>query len=115
MLTVATHLDAMARVGRALADETRCRILVELTAGPAYPSELAGRLGESRSKISNHLACLRGCGLVVAGWEGRKVRYEIADPQLTHALKDLLGVVLAVTDHEHENHEHDGTDAGEQR
>lgn len=96
MLTASTHLQAMGRVGRALADETRCRILVELTAGAAYPSELADRLGESRSKISNHLSCLRGCGLVVAVWEGKKVRYEIADPRLTHALADLLGVVLAV-------------------
>ncbi|WP_020523854.1 ArsR/SmtB family transcription factor [Catelliglobosispora koreensis] len=86
----------MGRVGRALADETRCRILVELAAAAAYPSELADRLGESRSKISNHLACLRGCGLVVAVWEGKKVRYEIADPRLTHALADLLGIVLAV-------------------
>lgn len=86
----------MGRVGRALADETRCRILVELNAGPAYPSELAERLGQSRSKISNHLSCLRGCGLVVAVWEGKKVRYEIADPRLGHALSDLIGVVLAV-------------------
>jgi ArsR family transcriptional regulator, cadmium/lead-responsive transcriptional repressor len=28
----------MGRVGRALADETRCRILVELNSGPAYPT-----------------------------------------------------------------------------
>jgi ArsR family transcriptional regulator, cadmium/lead-responsive transcriptional repressor len=96
VLKAATHLEAMGRVGRALADETRCRILVELAAGPAYPSELATRLGESRSKISNHLSCLRGCGLVLAVWEGKKVRYEVADPRLTHALADLLSVVLAV-------------------
>ncbi|MBG6141669.1 DNA-binding transcriptional ArsR family regulator [Longispora fulva] len=99
LLTAETHLDAMTRIGRALADETRCRILVELAAAPAYPSELADRLGESRSKISNHLSCLRGCGLVVAAWEGRRVRYEISDPRLAHALGDLLGVVLAVEPH----------------
>ncbi|GAB4003999.1 hypothetical protein GCM10029992_47690 [Glycomyces albus] len=46
--------------------------------------------------MSNHLACLRGCGLVVAAPEGRRTRYELADPRLAHALTDLLGTVLAV-------------------
>lgn len=45
--------------------------------------------------MSNHLTCLRGCGLVVAVPEGRKSRYELADPRLAHALGDLLDVVLA--------------------
>ncbi len=50
-----------------------------------------------RQNLSNHLACPRGCGLVVAAPEGRRMRYELADPRLGHALGDLLGLVL-VTD-----------------
>jgi len=50
----------------------------------------------SRQVMSNHLACLRGCGLVVAVPEGRRSRYELADGRLAHALGDLLGLVLAV-------------------
>ena len=96
MLTAATKLEALARVGKALADPTRCRILLELLDGPAYPAQLADTLGLTRANCSNHLTCLRGCGLVVATPEGRQVRYEIADPGLTHALADLLSVVLAV-------------------
>jgi DNA-binding transcriptional ArsR family regulator len=46
--------------------------------------------------MSNHLACLRGCGLVTAVSEGRRTRYELADKRLAHALGDLLGVVLAI-------------------
>jgi ArsR family transcriptional regulator, cadmium/lead-responsive transcriptional repressor len=65
MLTAVTRLNAMARLGKALADPTRCRILVELLQGPAYPAGLADRLGLTRSNVSNHLACLRGCGLVI--------------------------------------------------
>jgi DNA-binding transcriptional ArsR family regulator len=64
--------------------------------GSAYPADLADALGVSRTKLSNHLACLRGCGLVVAIPEGRRTRYELAEPRLAHALGDLLGVVLAV-------------------
>lgn len=88
--------DALARVGRALADQTRRRILLTLTEGPSYPAVLAEGLGLSRQNVSNHLTCLRGCGLVVAVPEGRQVRYELADPRLAHALGDLLDVVLHV-------------------
>lgn len=92
----ATREAALARVGRALADPTRCRILVALLDGPGYPAQLAERLELSRSNVSNHLACLRGCGLVVASYEGRQVRYELADQHLTRALRELAEVVLAV-------------------
>lgn len=88
-------LDALACVGTALSDDTRRRLLVALLDGPEYPATLADRLGLSRSNVSNHLACLRGCGLVVAAAEGRRVRYELADPRLAHALADLCSLVLA--------------------
>lgn len=91
-----THTDALARFGHALSDPTRTRILLELNRTPAYPSDLADRLGVSRQILSNHLACLRGCGLVVAESEGRRARYELADPRIGAALTDLMGLVLAV-------------------
>ena len=94
MLTGETQDAALARVGRALADPTRCRLLVALLDGPGYPAQLAGALGLSRSNVSNHLACLRGCGLVHTAAEGRRVRYELADPRLAHALADLCAMVV---------------------
>lgn len=96
VLTVATHAEVLARFGHALSEPTRCRILLALRDGPAYPAELADALGVSRTNLSNHLACLRGCGLVVAAPEGRRTRYELASSTLTHALSDLLGLVLTV-------------------
>lgn len=98
VLTIPTRLDVLSRLGRALADPTRARILMSLLEAPGYPATLAGELALTRSNVSNHLACLRGCGLVLAVPEGRQVRYEIADPHLTHALNDLVNVVLAVDD-----------------
>src|SRR5690349_13964835 len=92
----ATRIDALARFGYALSDTTRTRILLTLRGGPEYPSELAEEIGVSRQILSNHLACLRGCGLVVAQPEGRRTRYELADPRIAHALGDLVGLVLAV-------------------
>ncbi|MDF3335847.1 winged helix-turn-helix domain-containing protein [Mycolicibacterium septicum] len=90
-----TQVAVLARFGHALSDPTRSKVLLALKDSPAYPAELAEAAGVSRQSMSNHLACLRGCGLVVAVPEGRRTRYELADPKLAHALSDLLHVVLA--------------------
>ena len=39
--------------------------------GPIYPAALARELDLSPSNVSNHLTCLRDCGIVVAEPEGR--------------------------------------------
>jgi ArsR family transcriptional regulator, cadmium/lead-responsive transcriptional repressor len=93
---VITDGQVLARFGHALSDPIRARVMLALREAPVYPAELADLLGVSRQTLSNHLACLRGCGLVVGLPEGRRVRYELADARLTHALNDLLGLVLAV-------------------
>ena len=90
------HHDALARFGYALSDATRTQILLRLNRTPGYPSEMADQIGVSRQILSNHLACLRGCGLVAAISEGRRTRYELADPRIGRALNDLMGLVLAV-------------------
>lgn len=79
-----------------MSDPTRCRILLRLVDGPAYPSALADDLELTRPNVSNHLTCLRGCGLVVTTPEGRRVRYELADSALARGLGELLQVTLAV-------------------
>lgn len=86
----------MARLGRAMTDPTRSRILLSLLEAPGYPARLARDLELTRTNVSNHLACLRGCGIVVAVPEGRQTRYEIADPHLGAALSALVAVTLAV-------------------
>jgi DNA-binding transcriptional ArsR family regulator len=92
----ATHVSVLARFGQALSDPTRARLLLVLREAPGYPAQLADLLGVTRQNLSNHLACLRGCGLVVAEPEGRRSRYELADPRLGHAVGDLLGLVLTI-------------------
>ncbi|MET3952525.1 DNA-binding transcriptional ArsR family regulator [Arthrobacter sp. UYEF36] len=91
-----THAPVLARFGYAASDPTRARILLALADAPAYPSDLADTLEVSRQSISNHLTCLRGCGLVMAVPDGRRSRYELADARLGNAIRDLIGVVLAV-------------------
>lgn len=88
----------LAKFGYALSDPTRAQVLLTLSEGPAYPSDLADLAGVSRQSLSNHLTCLRGCGLVVAVPEGRRVRYELADQKLGVALTALLDVVAVADD-----------------
>ncbi|WP_103504132.1 MULTISPECIES: metalloregulator ArsR/SmtB family transcription factor [unclassified Streptomyces] len=93
---VAVNAAALARIGTALADENRRRLLLALMEAPAHPSDLADALSMSRGNVSNHLSCLRGCGLVRTVSVGRRVRYELADPKLAHALAELAALVLLV-------------------
>lgn len=92
-----TYPAVLAKFGYALSDPTRAQVLLTLREGHSYPSDLVEITGVSKQSLSNHLACLRGCGLVVAVPEGRRVRYELADPKLGEALTALLDVV-AVSD-----------------
>lgn len=78
-----------------MADPVRRAVLLRLSDGPAYPVELAELCGTSRSNMSNHLTCLRGCGLIVAEREGRRVRYEIVSAEFAGALQALASVTLA--------------------
>jgi DNA-binding transcriptional ArsR family regulator len=95
-VTVSAGIDlgTLARVGMALADPTRRRVLVHLIGGAGYPAEMAEEFGTSRANLSNHLACLRECGLVTAAAEGRRVRYELADDRLADGLRVLAGLDL---------------------
>ena len=88
-------LGTLGRIGLALADTTRRRVLVQLISGPGYPAEMAEEFGTSRANLSNHLACLRECGLVTATAEGRRIRYELADQRLADGLRIFATLDLA--------------------
>ncbi|MBX9243830.1 winged helix-turn-helix transcriptional regulator [Actinotalea ferrariae] len=91
-----SHTEALARLGHALSDQTRARILLALREAPAYPSDLADALGVSRQVMSNQLTCLRGCGLVDAVRDGRHTWYRLSHEALTPALDAMLQLVLTV-------------------
>lgn len=86
----------MNRLGRAMADPSRSRVLLSLLETPGYTAELARELGLTRSNVSNHLACLLGCGIITATPEGRQTRYEVTDRHLAAAIESLMSVALSV-------------------
>ena len=89
----ALDVETLSRLGTALGDATRRHILLHLLDGPSYPAEIADALHTSRANVSNHLACLRGCGMVTMTPEGRRVRYEVISPELAERLRAVLAVV----------------------
>ena len=52
-MTVLTQVDmgTLGRVGTALADPTRRRVLVHLISGPGYPAEMAADFGTTRANV----------------------------------------------------------------
>jgi DNA-binding transcriptional ArsR family regulator len=75
-----------AKLFRGFADPSRLSILDALRAGPLTVSEIVVATGLSQSNASNHLGCLRDCGLVVAAQEGRYVTYQLADDRVGELL-----------------------------
>ena len=71
---------------RSLADSTRLAIIRHLARGEARVVDLVSVLGLSQSTVSEHLACLRGCGLVEVRPEGRQSFYSLAHPELIDLL-----------------------------
>jgi ArsR family transcriptional regulator len=80
----------LATVFRALADETRLRILALLGDGEVCVCHIQGGLQLPQPTISRHLAYLRKSGLVAARRDGIWMHYRLAD--------DVSPVVRSVID-----------------
>src|SRR5215207_7481776 len=95
LMTVGSQATALkAKLFRGFSDPSRLAILETLCAGPRTVTELVEATGLSQSNASNHLACLRDCGLVTAEQQGRYVTYRLSDLRVT-ALLRLADELLA--------------------
>lgn len=78
---------------RVLSHPTRIDILHRLADGPIEVGRLAALVGASQPNASQHLAALRGAGLVEAERHGREIRYRLADPDVIVACGVMRGVL----------------------
>lgn len=76
-------------VFRALADPSRRAIFQSLTRGEAAVKDLTAQFDISQPAISQHLATLRGAGLVSERREGRLVYYRV-EPDGLRPLMDWI-------------------------
>ena len=80
--SIDTALAVRAKFFRGLADPSRLALLLALRTGEKTVSVLSEETGLSQSNVSNHLACLKDCGLVLHRQEWRYVYYRIADEKI---------------------------------
>ena len=92
-----THsLDALEQMFKALADDTRLRILALLAAGEVCVCHIHGALDVPQPTVSRHLAYLRKAGLVVARREGLWMHYRLELPDAPAAVRVLKASLEAV-------------------
>ena len=65
------------RIFQALVDPSRRAIFESLTRGEAAVKDLTARFDISQPAVSQHLATLKGAGLVTRRREGRQVYYRV--------------------------------------
>ncbi len=94
LTTKVRSVDLQAKLFRGFADPSRLSVLLALREGSLTVSEIVETTGLSQSNASNHLACLRDCGLVIAEQTGRYVTYHLSDDRVGELL-DLAETLLA--------------------
>jgi DNA-binding transcriptional ArsR family regulator len=90
LTTQKTELALKSKLFRGFGDPSRLGIIEALRGGPLTVSEIMVATGLSQSNVSNHLGCLRDCGLVLAERDGRYVTYHLSD--------DRVGDILALAE-----------------
>ena len=81
-----------AAIARALADPKRLCVVEELAAGERSVSDLSRCIGCQVPNMSQHLAVLRGAGIVASRREGSTVFYRLADPNVLEVYRLLQQV-----------------------
>lgn len=78
-MAVAQETDVLllAKTFRGFSDPTRLALVVALLEGEQRVTDLVERVGGSQANVSQHLSCLRECGIVEARPQGRQVFYRL--------------------------------------
>jgi ArsR family transcriptional regulator, cadmium/lead-responsive transcriptional repressor len=90
----ANQVQLKAKLFRGLADSSRLAILETLKNGSLTVSQIVEITGLSQSNVSNHLACLFACGLIMRQAQGRFAYYELSDERVRFLL-DTANELLA--------------------
>jgi ArsR family transcriptional regulator, cadmium/lead-responsive transcriptional repressor len=89
-------IELQAKLFRGFSDPSRLSIMDSMRDGAVTVNEIVEATGLTQPNVSNHLSCLKDCGLVVSEQQGRYVYYELSDNrvgQLLTLADQLLGDV----------------------
>ncbi len=79
-------LARAAEIIKMLGHPERLKIVEVLERGEATVSEIQEAIGIPQAIVSQHLARMRGCNIVVARRDGSYVRYRVVEPKVHHIL-----------------------------
>lgn len=86
----AEGIQLQSKLFRGFGDPARLNILQALRNGPMTVTEIVSATCASQSNTSNHLRCLRECGLVAVEQQGKYALYRLSD--------DRVGDLLAMAE-----------------
>lgn len=99
LATFEAHAGTVADLLKALGNRRRLMVLCKLAEhGEMTVNDLAGEVGLSQSALSQHLAKMRGEGLVAFRREAQALWYRIADPRCEALLATLYQLYCKDTD-----------------
>jgi ArsR family transcriptional regulator len=81
-----------AQLLKALSNERRLMILCQLGDRELAVGQIQARVGLSQSALSQHLAVLRGEGVVATRREGQTIFYRISDPAAVKVVATLAEI-----------------------
>jgi DNA-binding transcriptional ArsR family regulator len=84
------EIDAIVRIGKALSDRTRVRILAALAVRELCVCEITSLVELGQPAVSRHLGILRNAGLVEDVRDGRWVNYRLRTPPATSLGRRVL-------------------------
>ena len=86
LTSTTSSIDLQAKLFRGFADPSRLALLEALREGERTVSELVETTGFTQPNVSNHLSCMRDCGLVTVRQQGRFAYYSLSDDRVAKLL-----------------------------
>ncbi len=87
--------ERQAELCKAFANPTRLHLLDLLSQKEWSCTDLQGALAISKANLSQHIAVLKGAGVVVSRREGKKIYCSLAIPEVEQACQILRRVLIA--------------------
>ena len=81
-----SSINLQAKLFRGFADPSRLSILEALRERERTVSDLVQTTGFTQPNVSNHLSCLRDCGLVSVRQQGRFSYYSLSDDRVARLI-----------------------------
>lgn len=87
------YLDIKVKFVKGFADRTRLQILESIKHQEKTVLQIVDEINGNQSNVSQHLACLKGCGIVTSRQDGKFIYYSLRDEQVG-SLLNMFDAVL---------------------